>query len=431
MDLYDIFLEHPVVTTDSRNCPPGAIFFALKGDKFNANEFAASALENGCSYAVIDEKNYAADERYIVVPDVLKSLQELATTHRQQIGTKIIGITGTNGKTTTKELIASVLKEKYKILYTLGNLNNHIGVPLTLLLLKPHHQLAIIEMGANHQREIKQLCEIALPNFGLVTNVGKAHLEGFGSFEGVKKTKAELYDFIGGDGLGVFINNDNENLKEMAATAHVPVDKLIAYSLSGHPDLNMVTGKVISNNPFLTMECQTGSIFTVNTQLIGDYNAENVMAAIAIGHFFGMANTLIKKGIESYVPENNRSQLIITDQNKLIVDAYNANPTSMQAAILNFAVMEEVDKTVILGEMLELGTQSMEEHQTIINLLTEKGFSNVLLVGQNFKNCISDMKVFDSVEALSDYLSNNTPKHHVVLIKGSRGVHLEKIISLL
>lgn len=431
MDLYEIFLEHPEITTDSRNCPAGSIFFALKGENFNANEFATKALENGCSYAVVDEAKYAVDQRYILVKDVLKCLQELAGQHRQQLGTKIIGITGTNGKTTTKELIASVLKEKYKIHFTQGNLNNHIGVPLTLLKLKPEHQLAIIEMGANHPGEIKQLCEIAQPDFGIITNVGKAHLEGFGSFEGVMKTKAELYDYISANGLGIFINDDNDYLKQMAAKSNVNPDKQIAYAQKSHPDMSMVTGRVLNSDPFLTMECQTGNTFQIKTHLIGAYNAENVLAAVTIGHFFGMKNVQIIQGLENYEPVNNRSQFIVTAKNKLIVDAYNANPTSMQAAIQNFASMQVEAKTAILGEMLELGQQSAEEHQTIINLLKEKLFTNVLLVGKAFLACNSDYVTFETVEELVIYLSKNDIKNQTILIKGSRGIRLEKIISLL
>ncbi|MEA4935185.1 MAG: UDP-N-acetylmuramoyl-tripeptide--D-alanyl-D-alanine ligase [Paludibacter sp.] len=431
MDLYEIFLEHPEITTDSRNCPAGSIFFALKGENFNANEFAAKALENGCSYAVVDQAEYVIDQRYILVKDVLKSLQELASQHRLQLGTKIIGITGTNGKTTTKELIASVLKEKYKIHFTQGNLNNHIGVPLTLLKLKPEHQLAIIEMGANHPGEIKQLCEIAQPNFGIITNVGKAHLEGFGSFEGVMKTKAELYDYISANGMGIFINDDNDYLKQMAAKSSVIPDKQIAYALKCHPDLSMVTGRVLSSDPFLTMECQTGNTFQVKTHLIGAYNAENVLAAVTIGHFFGMKNVQIIQGLENYEPVNNRSQFTVTTKNKLIVDAYNANPTSMQAAIQNFAAMQVEAKTAILGEMLELGQLSADEHQNIINLLKEKQITNVLLVGKAFQDCASDYASFGTVEDLIVWLTENKIENQTILIKGSRGIRLEKIISLL
>ena len=432
MELYEIFLAHPVITTDSRDCPAGSIFFALKGDHFNANEFAANALAKGCAYAVVDEPRYAVDKRYILVKDVLLTLQELATRHRKEVGVKIIGITGSNGKTTTKELMASVLKEKYNIHYTRGNLNNHIGVPLTLLQLRTEHQLAIIEMGANHPGEIKTLCEIAQPDFGIITNVGKAHLEGFGSFEGVMKTKAELYDYIAANGLGIFIQADNAFLKEMAEKSKVHPDKQVSYGMKSHPDLSMVTGKVTSGDPFLTMECQTGTVFDVKTQLIGTYNAENVLAAVAIGHFFGLRNGQIKQGIENYKPQNNRSQFIQTEKNKLIVDAYKANPTSVQAAIMNFSTMHAENKLVVLGDMLELGTRSADEHQHIINLLKEKGFSSVFLVGEIFKNTDNHaFRVFSDVNELSALLSENCPVNHTILIKGSRGIKLEEIVSLL
>ncbi|OJV40500.1 MAG: UDP-N-acetylmuramoyl-tripeptide--D-alanyl-D-alanine ligase [Bacteroidales bacterium 36-12] len=431
MDLYQIFLEHPIVTTDSRNCPDGSIFFALKGDKFNANKFAHEALEKGCSYAVIDEAEYATDSRFIVVRDVLKALQDLANQHRKNVGVKIIGITGTNGKTTTKELIASVLQEKYKVHFTKGNLNNHIGVPLTLLQLTSEHQLAIIEMGANHPGEIKTLCEIAEPDFGIITNVGKAHLEGFGSFEGVKQTKAELYDYISANGKGIFINNDNESLKEMAKSAKIHEDKQVAYSLKANDDLTMVTGMISSSDPFLNMQCQTGTIFDINTHLVGAYNAENILAAVTIGHFFGLKNTQIKHGIETYKPLNNRSQFIDSGKNKLIVDAYNANPTSMLAAINNFAEMQSNNKMLILGDMFELGNQSEIEHQNIVNVLEEKKFHNVLLIGTAFMNTNNNFKTFNDVDDLTTYISNNCPANNIILIKGSRSVQLEKIISLL
>jgi UDP-N-acetylmuramoyl-tripeptide--D-alanyl-D-alanine ligase len=299
------------------------------------------------------------------------------------------------------------------------------------LKLKPEHQLAIVEMGANHQGEIKLLCEIARPDFGIITNVGKAHLEGFGSFEGVMKTKAELYDYISANGLGIFINDDNDFLRQMAVRSNVNTDKQIAYAMKGHPDLSMVTGKVISSDPFLTMECQTGNTFQVTTHLIGTYNAENVLAAATIGHFFGMKNAQIKQGLENYEPQNNRSQLLVSAKNKLIVDAYNANPTSMQAAIQNFAAMQVETKTAILGEMLELGSQSADEHQAIINLLKEKSFTNVLLVGKAFQKCTSDYNAFETVEKLIAFISENNIDNQTILIKGSRGIHLEKIISLL
>lgn len=431
MELYDLFLEHPQVTTDSRDYRPGSIFFALKGEHFNANEFAAKALENGCAYAVVEDAAYARDDRYIVVKDVLKALQELATRHRIEMGTKIIGITGTNGKTTTKELIASVLQQKYKLLYTKGNLNNHIGVPLTLLQLKPEHQLAVIEMGANHQGEIRELCEIARPDFGLITNLGKAHLEGFGSFEGVIKAKGELYEYVANNGLGIFINIDNDLLNGIAEKHHIPEAKQVTYSIKKHPDLSMVTCKVVSSDPFLTLECQTGSTFNIQTKLVGSYNTENVLAAITTGHFFGLKNSQIQIGIEQYVPQNNRSQLTVSDKNSLIVDAYNANPTSMQVAIENFARMVGEHKMLILGDMRELGDYSLKEHQAIVDLLKEKGFQEVLLTGTEFARTTHPYKSFQNIDELYAHLERYPVKDQTILIKGSRGIQLEKIISLL
>lgn len=428
--LYSLFLQHPEICTDSRNCPTGSIFFALKGGNFNANAFALSALEKGCSYAVVDEAKYAIDERFILVDDALETLQALARYHRQQLGTTIIGITGTNGKTTTKELIASVLKEKYRILYTQGNLNNHIGVPLTLLKLRDEHELAVIEMGANHPGEIKFLSEIACPDYGIITNVGKAHLEGFGSFEGVMKTKAELYDFVCASGKKIFINTGNEFLVKMASDVRLTDDKLIKYSLT-NTDCS-VSGKLLDCSPFLKLACDTGSgSFEVGTQLIGSYNAENVLAAAAIGNFMELNDTQIKNGLENYTPQNNRSQLTVTERNKLVVDAYNANPTSMRAAVLNFAQMNVENKVLILGDMLELGEQTAKEHQHIIDLLVEKGLKNVLLVGPCFSATNNSFCTFDTVDDVLLYLAQHPVNDSYVLIKGSRGIKLEKTISSL
>jgi UDP-N-acetylmuramoyl-tripeptide--D-alanyl-D-alanine ligase len=435
MQLYSIFLKHPVICTDSRNCPAGSLFFALKGDNFNANAFALPALEKGCSYAVIDEAEYAIDERFILVDNVLDTLQQLATYHRKQLGTRIIGITGTNGKTTTKELIASVLKEKYNILYTQGNLNNHIGVPLTLLQLTGEHEIGIIEMGANHPGEIKILAEIACPDYGIITNVGKAHLEGFGSFEGVKRTKAELYNYISSQGKAIFINKDNENLVEMATNAGFDIERgnVRAYSLDEGNWGCYIHGRTLGCSPFLHMECTIDLFdkFEVNTKLVGSYNAENVLAAVAIGEFLGLKKEKIKSGLEKYTPQNNRSQLTVTEKNKLVVDAYNANPTSMRSAILNFAQMEVDAKTLILGDMLELGEQSAEEHQSIINLLQQNNFDNVLLVGKEFLNTQNDYRCFSDVAELLAYLELNPIQNNYVLIKGSRGIKLEKVLTTL
>jgi len=435
MHLYPIFLQHPVICTDSRDCPQSSIFFALKGANFNANAFALSALEKGCAYAVVDETEFAIDERFILVENALESLQQLAAYHRKQLGTRIIGITGTNGKTTTKELIAAVLNQKYNILYTQGNLNNHIGVPLTLLQLKPEHQIAVIEMGANHRGDIKLLCEIACPDYGIITNVGKAHLEGFGSFEGVKKTKAELYEYIFKHGKNIFINKDNEHLVEMATKVGFEIDKahVREYSLDPENWVCYIYGQIIDCSPFLRMECTIDLFdkFKVSTKLIGSYNAENVLAAVAIGEYFGLGKKDIKQGLEKYIPQNNRSQLTVTNRNKLVVDAYNANPTSMQAAILNFAQMDVEHKTLILGDMLELGEQSAKEHQNVVEILQQNKLEAVLLVGKEFRCSINSFNTFENVNELIIYLAENPINGNYILIKGSRGIQLEKVLASL
>ena len=433
MNLYDIFLQHPVVTTDSRNCPAGSIFFALKGESFNANEFAAKALENGCSYAVIDEKQFAVDERYILVEDVLKAMQNLANTHRKALKTKIIGITGTNGKTTTKELIAAVLQEKFNLHFTRGNLNNHIGVPLTLLQLNASHDLAVVEMGANHPGEIEFLCNICEPDFGIITNVGKAHLEGFGSFEGVMKTKAELYDFIVKNGKGIFINQDNNFLNSMADKSGVQEDLKIPYSLTKKDDPSVTFGRVFASSPLLEVICHENidEPVLIQTQLIGSYNAENVLAAVTIGQFFGLSNDQIKSGLEKYQPQNNRSQLTITSKNKLVVDAYNANPTSMKAAIQNFAEMQVNGKVLILGDMLELGEQTETEHLQVIELLKQGKFEQVFLVGKVFNALHHPFISFENKDILTEEIKNHPLEDKFILIKGSRGIQLEKVIPFL
>lgn len=431
MNLYEIYKSHPIICTDSRTCLPGSLFFALKGDNFDANAFALGALEKGAAFAVVDKEEYALDERFILVNDTLVTLQELARFHRRQLGTKIIGITGTNGKTTTKELIAAVLKQSYNTHFTQGNFNNHIGVPLTLLQLKPEHEIGVIEMGANHPGEIKMLSEIALPDFGIITNVGKAHLEGFGSFEGVMKTKAELYDFIHAENRKIFLNTGNENLLEMANNSGFSDRKgVLPYCLNSDIENKLATGKVISSSPLLEMQCITSKGgFDVKTQLIGTYNAENVLAAVSIGTFFDIPNEKIKFALESYQPQNNRSQFTQTEKNKLIIDAYNANPTSMQAAVLNFAVMEAENKTLIIGDMLELGGQSDMEHQRIVDLINENGFSDVYLVGKCFQAVKSNFIKFADVEKLKEHIQNKQLQNRFILIKGSHGIHLEKIIS--
>jgi len=433
MQLYNLFQQHPYICTDSRTCEKGALFFALKGDNFDANAFAKNALENGCSYAIIEDEKYATDSRYLLVDDVLTTLQELARYHRRQLGTKLLAITGTNGKTTTKELIAATLSEKYNVLYTQGNLNNHIGVPLTLLKLKPEHDIAIIEMGANHPGEIKTLAEIACPDFGIITNVGKAHLEGFGSFEGVKKTKAELYEYVQRNGKGIFINLDNVHLKEMIHNTGIEQQiQLYGYSLinPGCP----IFGQIVSCSPFLNMKCRVENAgdFEVLTKLIGTYNAENVLAAVAISDYFGVENEKIKAGLEKYTPQNNRSQLTVTNRNKLVIDAYNANPTSMQAALINFGQMEVEHKVLIVGDMFELGENSNEEHQKIIQLIEQYQFDKVILVGTRFMETDHHFISYPSAQKLLENTGFlNEINNSYVLIKGSRGIKLEQIVPAL
>ena len=406
--LYQIFLDCQLVTTDSRNCPEGSLFIALKGESFNGNAFAGKALETGCAYAVIDESEYAieGDQRYILVDDCLQTLQQLANYHRRQLGTRVIGITGTNGKTTTKELISAVLSQSHNILYTLGNLNNHIGVPSTLLRLKAEHDLAVIEMGANHPGEIKFLSEIVEPDCGIITNVGKAHLEGFGSFEGVIKTKGELYDFLRKkEGSTVFIHHDNAYLMNIAEGLN-----LIPY---GTEDDLYVNGRITGNSPYLTFEWKAGKdgkSYQVQTQLIGEYNFPNALAAITIGRFFGVEDAKINEALAGYTPQNNRSQLKKTDDNTLIIDAYNANPTSMMAALQNFRNMEVPHKMLILGDMRELGAESAAEHQKIADYLKECAFEKVWLVGDQFAAAEHSFQTYPNVQEVIKELEADKPR---------------------
>lgn len=427
--LYRIFLECTSVTTDSRNCPEGSLFIALKGETFNGNAFATKALETGSAYAVVDEAAYApaGDTRYILVDNCLQTLQQLANYHRKQLGTRIIGITGTNGKTTTKELMSAVLSQSYNVLYTLGNLNNPIGVPLTLLRLKAEHELGVIEMGASHPGDIKELAEIAEPDYGIITNVGKAHLEGFGSFEGVIKTKGELYDYLRQRGNStIFIHQDNPYLKEIAGGLNQ-----ISY---GSEDDLYVNGHVTGNSPFLTFEWKagkTGEPHKVETQLIGEYNFPNAMAAITIGRFFGVEPEKIDKALSEYVPQNNRSQLKKTADNTLIIDAYNANPTSMMASISNFRNMQVEQKMLILGDMRELGKDSPEEHQKIVDYLEECGFDKVALVGELFGATRHTYPTYPDAPTLIAELEKNKPHESTILIKGSNGIKLSTVIDYL
>jgi UDP-N-acetylmuramoyl-tripeptide--D-alanyl-D-alanine ligase len=425
-DLYELFLQHPTITTDSRDVPKGSLFFALKGETFDGNAYARVALEQGAAYAVIDEKEYAEEgnERLILVEDVLVTLQQLAKYHRVHLGTPIIGITGTNGKTTTKELISTVLKKKYNVLYTQGNFNNHIGVPKTLLQLRKEHDIAVIEMGANHPGEIKTLVEIVLPDFGIITNVGKAHLLGFGSFEGVIRTKGELYDFLRVIQGTAFINNDNPHLQGISKGL-----KLVKYGQKEKDDL-LVKGRLLECNPFLKFEWNGG---VVQTRLIGSYNLDNALAAACIGTYFEVSANDICDALAEYTPSNNRSQLTITRGNKLVVDAYNANPTSMKAALDNFRLIKADHKMCILGQMGELGDVSEEEHQKVIDLIGEGGFEQVWLVGENFAKTQhpANYRIFANVEEVKTSIATQKPHGFLILIKGSNSNKLVQTVELL
>jgi UDP-N-acetylmuramoyl-tripeptide--D-alanyl-D-alanine ligase len=417
-DLYKIFNENPIVTTDSRNCPKGSIFFALKGERFNGNHYAKETIEKGCAYAIVDEIEYANGRNIIYVENVLTTLQKLANFHRNQLNIPIVGITGTNGKTTTKELIASVLQRKYKTLYTQGNLNNHIGVPLTLLQLKNEHEIGIIEMGANHPGEIKTLVEIVNPNYGIITNVGKAHIEGFGSFEGVVKTKSELYDFLRNHNGTAFVNKANEILMKSSKG----ISNVIYYGKDSDFESFM-----LNNNPFLELKWRN---FCIKSKLIGSYNAENIMAAIAIGCYFSVKDDEIVKAIEEYTPTNNRSQYKKTEKNDLIIDAYNANPTSMNASIDNFNQIENDNKIVILGDMKELGEISDSEHQKVVDKLEKLNLCKILIVGSEFgKTETKKALKFTDINDLNNYLVNENFKNHLILIKGSNSMKLIECIN--
>ncbi len=425
--LYVLFLQHPVVTTDSRRTPKGSIFFALKGDNFDGNQFAAKALETGCAVAVVDDPAVAKGKRYFLVDDVLQALQQLAHYHRQQMPSKmILQITGTNGKTTTKELVAAVLSQIAPVQFTQGNLNNHIGVPLTLLTLQDDGGFGIIETGANHPGEIAQLSQIVDPDMGLITNVGKAHLAGFGSFEGVKRTKAELYDYIRDNNrIGVFLNMSAEALPEMAHDLGA-----VRYGLTGAEGAE-IWGEVMQCNPFVKIRYRQEHTpwQVVQTHLIGAYNIHNIMAAVAVGMQFGVPFPLINKALSEYVPHNNRSEFRRTQRNQLVVDAYNANPSSMMVALDNFEQMQHPHKLWILGEMRELGEDSQAEHRRIVERLAPHA-QDVILVGSAFRDvAVQGMCCYDSVEELKPLLADVTD--HLVLIKGSNGTRLFQLPEFL
>lgn len=427
-ELYEIFLKHPVVTTDTRDCPKGSIFFALRGETFNGNQFALKALENGCAYAVVDDKEVTGDERLIHVEDALVALQQLATYHRRQLETPILQITGTNGKTTTKELTSAVLSEKYNVLYTQGNFNNHIGVPKTLLRLTKEHQIAVVETGANHPGEIAQLSEIVDADCGLITNVGRAHLEGFGSFEGVIHTKGELYDYLRmKPGAFIFLNADNLYL--------CPIAKGLKADTYGVPGKGYdVEGEVIECNPYLKFRFRMkgGEWQEVQTHLIGAYNLTNALAAICVGRHFEVTAAQAAHAIAMYQPTNNRSEMVKTENNQLIVDAYNANPTSMKAALDNFALIPAQHKMLILGEMRELGQASAAEHQKVAEQAQSLGAEEVWLVGEEFQPFAEGARWFPDVDAVKVALEGgDRPIGRLILVKGSNGTKLYQLPSLL
>ena len=442
-ELYKLYQQHPQITTDSRDCPQGSIFLALKGESFNGNKFAESALQKGCAYAIIDEPEYKLDDRFIVVKDCLQTFKDLAREHRRQFDIPVIGITGTNGKTTTKELIRAVLSECYNVMATEGNFNNDVGVPKTLFRLNEDHDIAVVEMGASHPGDIKTLVETAEPNCGLITNVGRAHLQGFGSFEGVCKTKGELYDFLCAHECPVFVNRDNEHLMGMISSHLSPLTSQFSpdiyyYGQSGNPDI-LIRGEVISCAPFLKFRWReqdadagyTSEWMEVQTHLIGAYNLDNMLAAITIGYVNNIPFDKINHALENYVPTNNRSQLTETEHNHLIVDAYNANPTSMKAAIDNFRLMEVSPKMAILGMMGELGDVSQEEHRKIIALLEESNFDEVWLVGSEFQQIQSPFRTFANVDEVKAAIAEAQPQRRYILIKGSNSTHLYELPALL
>ena len=421
--IYKLYKTAYTVTTDSRTITQGCVFVALKGEHFDGNDFALNVAEEGIAACVIaDRKDLPQHERLFVVEDSLKALQELANYHRKQLDTPIIGITGTNGKTTTKELVSAVLAKKYNILFTQGNFNNQLGVPLTLLRIKPDTELAVIEMGASHPRDINELTGIGEPNYGMITNIGRAHLRDFGGYEGVIKTKNEMYQYIAAHKGLLFVNKDNELLMDLSKS----INK-VTYGTSNDADIQ---GKLLSANPYLSVEWNGKKI---DTQLVGDYNFENVMAAICIGTYFNVAANDIVEALSSYRPTNNRSQVIETARNRVVMDAYNANPTSMSHSIKNFRNICKSDNLLILGDMRELGNESGQEHKNILELLKELRFENVYLVGEEFQRVAENSKfsTFINVEELAQYLQQHPVSGRDILVKGSNSIHLNKIIDSL
>lgn len=423
-ELYNIFLQHRTISTDSRQVPDGCLFFALKGENFDGNAYAKSAVESGAAYAVIDNAAYK-HEKTLLVDDVLTTLQQLALMHRRKHHIPVLAITGSNGKTTTKELINAVLSRQFRVTATRGNLNNHIGVPLTLLEITADTELAIIEMGANHQGEIAQLCTFAEPTHGMITNIGKAHLEGFGGYEGVIKAKSELYSWLRNTKGKVFVNAGNPLLMQLTAG----MDRV----LFGPEQNTYCRGTLVKNTEMLEIEWHSGSgIIPISTHLVGNYNFENAMAAICIGMFFEVPAQKIQSAISDYIPSNSRSQAMKTARNTIILDAYNANPTSMQAALSNFSQVKADRKMVILGDMLELGDESPAEHLAIIKLVQESAFEKVIFVGPEFKKAAGQQFIcFTHSADACQWLLEQKPEGYSILVKGSRGIKMEKVLEAL
>ena len=423
--LYSIYTKHPSVVTDTRKLKLGDLYFALKGPNFNGNVFALQALEQGAAYAIVDEEipnSSAFQERIIFVDDVLTTLQALAKYHRQQFNIPFIAITGSNGKTTTKELVYAVLASHFKTYTTQGNLNNHIGVPLTLLSIPKDAEIAVIEMGANHLNEIESYCSYTLPTHGMITNCGKAHLEGFGSEAGVKKGKGELFDFLSAHNGTAFVMKDYDYLQTMSNK----IPNVIGYGQHN----GQIQGESIDYNGMLTVKINKGiDIDQIQTNLVGNYNLPNVLAAVAIGQEFKVPNDKIKSAIENYIPTNSRSQLLTWNNNEVILDAYNANPSSMKLAVENFAKINKENKIVCLGGMRELGADTLMEHQFLIDQLNQTNWENVLLVGSEFKPCVHNYLYFDTVQEAKAWLHAQTLKGYTLLIKGSRGIQMEQLIA--
>ena len=421
--IYQHFTKAYKATTDSRKVEQDAVFFAIKGENFDANDFALQVAETGvASLVVADRKDLSMHKRILIVDDTLKALQDLAAYHRQQSKAIVLSITGTNGKTTTKELVSAVLAQKYNIIHTMGNLNNHIGVPLTLLSIKPETEIAVVEMGANHPGEIDFLCKIADPDYGLITNIGKAHLEGFGSFDGIIKTKTELYRHIKNHGKAVFVNQGNPLLWEQSEG-----QERISYGRHCGAFCPVAPGAC---NPYLSVIWKK---HLIQTRLVGNYNFENVAAAIGVGQYFTVKDDKIVEALKGYTPTNSRSQVIETGKNRIIMDAYNANPTSMRAALINFATICGEQHLLILGDMRELGTASEKEHRNILGLMNELGFKEALLVGQNFCSYNENpyWKTFDNVAILFQYIESHPVNGKTILVKGSNSIQLGKVLPLL